>query len=147
MNIEGKAAGGISLHGVFAILLFFSLAFVSVFCAQATLAYLPNDPTLRAKFRRRYKLLGVAMLVSPLVALALTLVTNSRSRLIFVAEAFGTWSFAAYWWVKSQEMELSRAERRALQGNIFRPRGSPARSCLSFRWRRQMDELSLSLDR
>jgi hypothetical protein len=125
MNIEGKAADGLSLHGTFAILLFLALAFVSIFCAQATLAYLPDDPDLRAKFRRRYRLIGVAMLVSPLVALALTLVTNSRSRLIFLAEAFGTWSFAAYWWVKSQEMELSRAERRALQGKIPPPQKKP----------------------
>jgi hypothetical protein len=123
MDIACTANCGASLHGTFAILLFVCLAFVSVFCAQATLDYLPSEPPgLRKKFLRRYRSLGVLMLVSPLVALMLTVVTNHRSPLIFVAEWFGVWSFAAYWWVKSQEMELSGAERHALAGTIRPPK-------------------------
>jgi hypothetical protein len=62
------------------------------------------------------------MLLSPIAALVLTIVTNASSRIIFVAEAFGVWSFAAYWWVKSQEMALSGAEKRALEGKIAPPK-------------------------
>jgi hypothetical protein len=122
MNIDCTANCGVSLHGIFAILLFVCLAFVSMFCAEATLRYLPPEPGLRPKFRRRYKWLGVLMLLSPLGALVLTWVTNDSSRFIFAAEALGVWSFAAYWWVKSQEMEKSGAEKRALEGRIPPPK-------------------------
>jgi hypothetical protein len=122
MAIDKTAGGGaLSLHGTFAVSLFVCLAFVAVFCAEATLPYL-NDATLAAAYRRRYKLLGALMLASPLGALALTLVTNNHSRFTFVAEALGVWSFAAYWWVKSREMATSGAERGALTARIRPPK-------------------------
>lgn len=123
MNIACTANCGASAHGTFAILLFLCLAFVSIFCARATLDYLSAErPGLRKMFLRSYQLLGVLMLVSPLAALLLTFATNHRSPFIFFAEAFGVWSFAAYWWVKSREMALSRAESRALEGRVAPPK-------------------------
>lgn len=122
MEIDCKVECGLSLHGTFAILLFVCLAFVAMFCATATLAYLPPDEKLRAKFRRRYRVLGVVMLLSPIAALVLTFVTKDRSRTIFLAEWFGVWSFAAYWWVKSQEMAISGAEKEALEGRVRPPK-------------------------
>jgi hypothetical protein len=121
MNIDCTANCGASLHGTFAILLFLCLAFVAVFCAGATLAYLPS-PDERARFGRLYRLLGACMLLSPLAALALTLATSDRSRLIFFLEAFGVWAFAAYWWTKSREMAKSSAELDALAAKLQPPR-------------------------
>ena len=120
-DIDCQTDCGVSLHGTFAVLLFVCLAFVSWFCAEATLDYLPPDPALRTKFRRRYKFLAVLMVVSPLAAYVITVVTNDRNHFIFIAEAFGVWAFAAYWWVKSQEMAISRAEIRALEAKIRPP--------------------------
>ncbi len=122
MDIDWKADCGLSPHGTFAILLFFCLAFVSLFCAVATLEYLPPEPGLQAKFRRGYELLGALMLLSPLAAFVLTLVTSESSRFIFVTEALGVWFFAAYWLVKSREMEKSGAEMRALEAKIRPPK-------------------------
>ena len=122
MGIDGKTGGGVTLHGTCAVLLFCCLAFVAVFCADATVAYLPPDPLLRARFRRRYKQLGIMMLLLPSVAYVLTMVTDHGSRLVFLAEALGVWCFAAYWWVKSSEMKASNAERLALDGKIRPPK-------------------------
>jgi hypothetical protein len=131
MNVDCTVECGPSLHGTAAILLFACLAFVAVFCAQATLAYLP-EPGRRTWFRRRYKVLGVAMLASPLAALALTLATRNESRFIFVAEALGVWCFAAYWWVKSREMAESSAEKQALEAKIAPPRRQSGRFLPTF---------------
>jgi hypothetical protein len=123
MNIDHQPGFGPRLHGTFAILLFGCLAFVSVFCAQATLPYLKQeDSGLVPHFRRAYRWLGVLMLSSPLVALGLTLATNNQSRFTFVAEAFGVWCFAAYWGVKSWEMAKSGAEMLALQARVRPPK-------------------------
>ena len=121
MNVGCKGdCGSFSLHGTFAVSLFLCLAFVSVFCAKATLDYLA--PELRDKYRRAYNALGAAMVVSPVAALLLTTFTGTTARYTFFAEAFGVWAFAAYWWVKSREMAISGAEKRALKGELMPPK-------------------------
>lgn len=119
MNIACEANCGFSAHGTFAVLLFVCLAIVALFCAKATLDYLPAD--LRAKYRLAYTWLGAAMVASPVAALLLTAFTGSTARYTFFAEACGVWAFAAYWWVKSREMAISGAEKRALRGELVPP--------------------------
>jgi hypothetical protein len=123
MNIAHQTGFGARIHGTSAILLFGCLAFVSVFCARATLPYLKReDSGLAARLSHAYKWLGALMLLSPLAAFVLTMATNSRSRFIFFAEAIGVWCVAAYWGAKSWEMARSGAELLALQARIRPPR-------------------------
>ncbi len=111
-----------SPHGIFAGLLFLSLAFVALVCAQATLAYLPpQHEDLLPGFRLRYKVIGALMVASPLVAFVLTRTTNGRSYFIFWAEAFCVWCFAWYWLEKTREMKKSNAEKEALEGRLKPP--------------------------
>ncbi|HLL47623.1 MAG TPA: hypothetical protein VK399_12985 [Longimicrobiaceae bacterium] len=110
-------ASQLSIHGTAAVLLFVCLAFVAIWCADKTLRLLP--PKHKGKepgFRRAYRVIGLAMVAAPVAAFIITLVSGDRTRYIFWVEAFGIWAFSAYWFVKSREMSLSRAEEVVLAG-------------------------------
>jgi hypothetical protein len=100
-------------HATFAVLLFLCIAFVSLTCAKDTL-HLLNNPPLEASFLRKYRLLGALMIASPLVAMVITFLLQDLKKYVFFVEAAGVWAFALYWWVKSQELSLSGAEKKAL---------------------------------
>jgi hypothetical protein len=117
----------ISAHGVFAISFFICIAYVCLARAMDTLPLLQdvyaNDPD-RAKsriafYKRRYRILGWAMIGSPLAALIWNS-TLRQSSAVFYIEAFAVWVFAAYWLYKSKEMRESSAEQRAMAGGLRR---------------------------
>lgn len=117
-----KGASVIStLHGLSAVSLFLCIAYVSLFRSRDTLELLPEPK--RATFSRLYTLTGVAMVVSPLVAVVLSFVLEPASRFrtaIFFVETLAIWAFAAYWIIKTKEMRLSDAETRSLGGELKR---------------------------
>lgn len=122
MDRDGAAGAGrslasqLSIHGASAVLLFVCLAYVAIACASKTLRLLP--PAHKAKeqgFRRAYRIIGLAMVAAPVGAFVYTLISGDRARYVFVVEALGIWAFAAYWFVKSYEMSLSRAEEAVLE--------------------------------
>jgi hypothetical protein len=116
-NCWSAASGrGNRLHGVVAVAFFVSMAMVCLFCANETIPLLPRAD--QNTFRRRYQAIGVVLLASPAVGLAAGGVLNRHYE--FLIEAFGTWTFAYYWWTKSREFRITSAEKRAAQGTLKR---------------------------
>jgi len=68
-----------------------------------------GQPT-KQRYRNRYYVTGTLMLLFPLIAWLITEVTNRRANYIFAVELLGLWTFAAYWIIKSLELEDSQAE-------------------------------------
>jgi hypothetical protein len=115
----GEQCRLLTAHGTSAILAFLCTAFVAARCATDTLK-LVRDQKLRERYKHTYRLLASLMVVSPLLAFALTAVVNRRSSLIFFAESFGMISFATYWIAKSLEMKRTQADLLAAQGALER---------------------------
>ncbi len=116
MDWTGNASG-LSLHGIFAVLLFLSIAFVCLFCAPETLREM-NNKQQKKRFTRSYRLMGVLMIISPAIAWLFTVAIKSMGAYVFFAEMFGIWVFAAYWLLKSRELSITHAEQKALSGNL-----------------------------
>jgi hypothetical protein len=110
-------------HGTFAVLFFLCIAYVCIFCASATLP-LVRDEQRRAHYRRFYKLVGGAIVASPLLAVVLTQFFGLRASYIFFTEAFGVYAFAAYWLVKTVEIRETNADRKAASGELQLPAGT-----------------------
>lgn len=111
-------------HGIFAVCFFLCIAYVCIFCASATLPLVKEDR--RVYYRRSYKLLGYAMIISPVVAAILTYVFRFRDSYIFFAETCGVYAFAIYWLVKTIEIRETNADRKAAQGKLKLPAGKGA---------------------
>jgi hypothetical protein len=106
------------VHVIAAVGFFLCLAYVSVFRAADTLL-LVRDARRARLLEKGYRILGVAMITSPVFALVAARVLSSpgnESSLVFYLEAFGVWAFAAYWLVKSWELKQTHADRAAAQG-------------------------------
>lgn len=113
----GSSCGWFSIHGACAIVLFLCMAFVAVFCADDTLQFIA-DPKVRAKYKRSYMVVGVLMVASPLIAWAIKNIFHEQKEFLFYVEAGGIFAFAAYWFVKSEELSLTQIEKRALRGEL-----------------------------
>jgi hypothetical protein len=124
--------GKVSEHGIFAVLFFLCIGYVCVFRAKDTLR-LPTwhkDGRVEARTEQRiaaytnaYRLLGAAMVVSPLVAVAFDWVRSSGGQppaRTFWIEAFGVWVFGAFWALKSYELRQTRADEMTLRGRTAR---------------------------
>ena len=79
---------------------------------------LMKDEKLRKYFKRKYLILGVFMVLSPILAWLFTVIIEAMSSYTFFAEMFGIWVFAAYWWTKSKEIAITNAEQLALKGEL-----------------------------
>jgi hypothetical protein len=106
------------VHVISAVLFFLALAYVSVFRASDTLSLI--RPTSRGKkLQYTYRTLGGLMVASPVLAIATAWLLRPRTAEpsnVFFLEAFGAWTFGAYWLVKSWELKQTSAERAAAQG-------------------------------
>lgn len=113
---------GVTVHGASAVLFFLSIAYVCLFRAADTLSLI-DDPDRRGTYQVWYRWIGALMVISPLAA---TMVNDfftrpgSQSSRVFFIEAFGVWTFAGYWLVKSLELRQTSAERRAITGTVAR---------------------------
>jgi hypothetical protein len=127
----GDLCAPLSLHGVLAIGFFLNLAYVCWFRAADTVRLIEeqherqNDAVRleaierAARYRRRYKVLGALLVASPVAAAASAAFLDPaqpRRFFILVAEAFGVYAFALYWFVKSREVRDSHADRLAAEG-------------------------------
>ena len=109
-----------SAHEAFAILFFLAIAYVCLFRAADTLSLI-RDEQKAERLRAVYRGLGILMIASPLLAVALaqSLQPGSpRRSLVFFVEAVAVWTFAAYWLVKSREMSATDAEKLALERQL-----------------------------
>jgi hypothetical protein len=109
------------LHASSAVSFFLCIAYVSLFRSRDTLALLAPDR--RPRYARLYLVSGVAMVVSPVAAVLVSFTLESVARsgtTIFWVEAFGVWTFSAYWTIKTLEMRESAAEKRGLDAELER---------------------------
>lgn len=116
LNFAGLFAIGIALfpmrwncfthsfspHGFFAVSFFLCIAFIAAICSRDTLVLI-KDPQVRNKYRKIYVGLACTMVASPIAAYVFNLITSQHS-LVYWAELFGIYAFAAYWCVKTKEM-------------------------------------------
>lgn len=117
---SGPGSKGSPLHGIFAVLFFLCIGYVCVTRASDTLS-LVRDADRAQRLQRIYGTLGVLMMVSPMLAIAFTYMlrpTSPSRSVIFFIEAFGVWTFAAYWLVKSRELSETGADWLALDGKV-----------------------------
>jgi len=113
----GSKGTPFSLHGICAVSFFVCIAYVCIFRASDTLTLI-HDHATRERYRRSYKLLGVAMVTSPAIAFILTSVLQLNTSLTFFVEAVGVYVFAAYWLLKSREIAGTNADQRAVTGKL-----------------------------
>lgn len=92
----------VTAHGVCAVSLLLCIAYAAIWCADDTL-HLIADQKVRQRYPQRYRALGRLMVLLPIMAFALSLVTNDRHA-VFFAETAAIWAFALYWWTKSVEL-------------------------------------------
>ena len=121
------------VHGTSAILFFVCLAVVCVSCADKTLCLmpigLPDRHKIIARYKRWYRVIGFAMVASPLIALILNTIYSLPSKelaaeakkiseFVFIAELLGVIAFSVYWLVKTLELRQSSVEKDALEGRL-----------------------------
>ncbi len=117
----GRIWSSMSLHGFFAAVLFLCIAYVCIFRAWDTVtAELMPAPAKRKRYKLTYQVLGWLMALSPFCAWAFTM--GSPNHVTFWIEAFGVWTFAAYWFVKSRELAEIKFDEQAMRGEIHVPK-------------------------
>ena len=100
------------LHGLAALSFFAAIGWVCIFRARDTLELIPNDLVVR-RYRQLYGLIGALMIAAPLTALVLSAVLD-QGRMVFWAEAFAVWVFAAYWLTKTYELWRSGGDQKLM---------------------------------
>lgn len=114
----GDLISELSIHGASAVVLFLCLAWVAWRCASDTLEVLPpQHQHLVPKFRFLYKTCAMLMVALPATSFFLGLSAGLKQD-VFFAEMAGVWVFAAYWWIKHRELQLSHAVEKALAGQL-----------------------------
>jgi hypothetical protein len=73
-----------------------------------------NLPTQRDTFARNYNWIGFAMALFPITGWAVTSLMQWDDYRLLAVEAFGIWTFAAFWLLKSRELMLSQPEEKAI---------------------------------
>ena len=107
---------GTPWHGIFAVAFFLCIAYVCIFAASATLPLVREDR--RKRLRGIYKALGVAMVLTPVIAAVLSYFPGFSGRFIFLAEVCGVYAFGFYWLVKTIEIRHTNADQKAASGEI-----------------------------
>ncbi|MGQ0648947.1 MAG: hypothetical protein ACT4P7_15420 [Gemmatimonadaceae bacterium] len=100
-----------------------AIAYVCIFRASDTLTLIEEQKSVQ-RYKSVYRILGVAMILSPLGALLLTLVLQPGSEsnsMVFLAEALGVVVFGIYWITKGREIAKSDAVNLALEGKLETP--------------------------
>jgi hypothetical protein len=100
-------------HGFCALLAFGSMAVVTWFFGPRTLDLI--NPQRRGLFRWIYRLLALGMLILPLLCL---LAVRGNSQGLFALEWVALWVFVGYWITKTIEFRMSKAETRAIDGEL-----------------------------
>jgi hypothetical protein len=96
-------------HHAFAVLLFVCIAVVAWVFRWETVQLL-RDKRLRDRFGRVYSGLAMAMVLSPLLALALSLGVNAYRAYVLFIEIFAIVVFAIFWLIKTYEFHLIESQ-------------------------------------
>jgi hypothetical protein len=119
-SLEGYVPWSNVLHFTFAVLLFICVAYTAIFCHNETLKWI-SDPKRRAHYRMLYRVTGWLMGLFPLLGLILAELFGAEKAHVYWIEFAGIEAFAAYWFVKSQELKESEVEVKALTGRLRPP--------------------------
>ncbi|WP_088890254.1 hypothetical protein [Leptolyngbya ohadii] len=122
----GATCPKVSIHGIAAILFFLAIGYVCIFRSGDTLPLLDN-PDARAFYKRWYRTIGLVMWVFPLVVAVLEFfqLRPFGTRTVFFIEVAGIWTFAAYWLLKSREIDRNKADVKAVNGELERTPRKP----------------------
>lgn len=110
--------GGSSLHSVFAVAFFACIAFVCIVMSRNSLAHEP-DSKRKKTFLLWYWIFAIAMGIGVFAALAVKLLPLEKTQSLcengwtFWCESFAIWSFAAFWFLKTKELEPVRRRIKA----------------------------------
>jgi FtsH-binding integral membrane protein len=105
-----------TVHSPIAVLLFVCMAFVAWASTVKTLKELPDTP--RRYFRMGYDAIAIAMIVVPVVVIAMVRFVKMYDKDIFIVEWIGIATFSAYWFLKTWELSISKAEKNAIMGKM-----------------------------
>ena len=97
------------LHIIGAFAFFLGGAFVAIVCAPETLDRLPEESA--ARYRMTYRSLGSIMVLTPISALAITLLVRVQPYYVLVVEILGVATLAVFWLVKTQEIRTILARQ------------------------------------
>jgi hypothetical protein len=116
----------ISIHGISAILFFFSIGYVCIFRSGDTLALVSN-PKDQQLYKRYYTIIGWAMFAFPVIVTTLEFfqLHPFGTRTVFIVEVGGIWIFAVYWLLKSREISVNNIDRKINKGKVDRPARQP----------------------
>ena len=112
MSENGDCANaGISAHGVSAAIFFACIFYICIFTAKTSLQDLP--PKRQHQFGIAYRwcagiMIGSAVCAILVAMLPIDLVQSlCRASAVFWFEAVGVWSFSAFWYIKTRELDPS----------------------------------------
>jgi len=118
--VKGSDCGpaGFSWHGFFAVTFFACIAAICIFMSQKSLED-EHDPARKAAYLRRYWICAAVMAASITAAMVLKLMPLEKTKELcergwtFWCESFAVWAFAAFWYIKTRELEPKRKAREA----------------------------------
>lgn len=103
---------GVSAHGVFAVLFFACIFYICIFMSEHTLKEIP-ELDRQARFRLAYRWCSGIMIVSVALAVLSRFLPREyiqalcEKSAIFWFEALGVWTFSAFWYIKTRELDPS----------------------------------------
>ena len=65
-----------------------------------------------------YYALAIIMVVTPAAVIIMTYIFGIYDKWIFIVETVGIVMFSAYWALKSYELSMSKAEKKAMMGQM-----------------------------
>ena len=127
------AASGVSPHGVFAVTFFACIFYVCIFMSEKSLKLIENARR-QARFRSAYRWCSGIIVGSIVVATASRFLpgelvqTLCERNAIFWFEAVGVWAFAAFWYLKTRELDAEASWVPFSRKRHPRADAGPARS-------------------
>ena len=111
MDERGDCApSGVSIHGIFVVILFACIFYVCIFLSEDTLLKIQNQ-TRQLAYRTAYRWCAGVMIVSVILAVASRFLPSSAKHtlcehsFIFWLEAISVWAFSAFWYIKTRELD------------------------------------------
>jgi len=96
-------------HGIFAILFFTMILLSCWFCRGDSLRLKILSPRRTDYYNRQYSLIGALLVIAPLAAVLLNmgLIDSKGTSSAFIAEWFAIWTYAWYWFTKTEEIQAA----------------------------------------
>ncbi len=118
---------GLRPHNACAYAFFLTVAAACWLCKDDSINLGLIDESKRSAYRMKYTLIAILLIVLPGAALAITakMVAKPFGSSVYSAETLAMWVFAAYWYVKTGELEADMGRRRRVATDAIRQVDSP----------------------